>query len=141
MDRFGIPKTRLDYRLSELDRSTITKGALKVAQIFAEQDFGRIRMEDWILDEEQVMPDFGELAGHHHMGGTRMASTPKEGVVDSNCLVFGTQNLFIAGSSVFPSGGHANPTFSIVQLSLRLADHLRQKFLSDQSVRLKDRSS
>lgn len=61
----------------------------------------------------------------HHMGGTRMAQMVENGVVDSNCRVFGQGNLYVAGSSVFPSGGAANPTLTIVQLSLRLAEHLR----------------
>ena len=59
------------------------------------------------------------------MGGTRMAHTVQKGVVDSNCRVFGQSNLYVAGSSVYPSGGAANPTLTIVQLSLRLAEHLR----------------
>jgi choline dehydrogenase-like flavoprotein len=58
------------------------------------------------------------------MGGTRMADSAATGVVDSNCKVFGMANLYIGGSSVFPTGGHANPTYTIVQLALRLADHL-----------------
>ena len=59
------------------------------------------------------------------MGGTRMSKSPNEGVVDSNLKVHGINNLFIAGSSVFPSGGHANPTLTIVQLSLRLSEHIK----------------
>ena len=61
----------------------------------------------------------------HHMGTTRMAESPRTGVVDRNCRVFGVRNLYIAGSAVFPSAGHANPTLTIVALTLRLADHLR----------------
>jgi choline dehydrogenase-like flavoprotein len=53
-----------------------------------------------------------------------MAESTDRGVVDKNCRMFGSENLFIAGSSVFPGGGHANPTFTIAQLALRLADHL-----------------
>jgi choline dehydrogenase-like flavoprotein len=53
-----------------------------------------------------------------------MAASPGLGVVDQDCKVFGTRNLYIAGSSVFPTGGHAPPTLTIVQLALRLADHL-----------------
>jgi choline dehydrogenase-like flavoprotein len=53
-----------------------------------------------------------------------MAHSPAHGVVDRNCRVFGVENLYVGGSSVFPTGGHANPTYSIVQLALRLADHL-----------------
>jgi len=58
------------------------------------------------------------------MGGTRMALTPEHGIVDRDCKVFGQRNLYIAGSSVFPSGGFSNPTYTIVQLALRLAEHL-----------------
>ena len=53
-----------------------------------------------------------------------MGHTPEAGVVDADCRVFGQANLYIAGSSVFPSGGHANPTLTLVQLALRLANHL-----------------
>jgi choline dehydrogenase-like flavoprotein len=59
------------------------------------------------------------------MGTTRMGATPRTGVVDPDCRVFGVRNLYIAGSAVFPSAGHANPTLTIVALALRLAEHLR----------------
>jgi choline dehydrogenase-like flavoprotein len=53
-----------------------------------------------------------------------MARDPREGVVDSDCRVFGTANLYVAGGSVFPTGGHANPTWMYLALALRLAGHL-----------------
>ena len=53
-----------------------------------------------------------------------MATSPELGVVDANCKVFGTENLYVAGSSVFPTGGHANPTLTIVALAIRLGEHL-----------------
>jgi choline dehydrogenase-like flavoprotein len=65
------------------------------------------------------------LGSFHHMGTTRMHESPKQGVVDHNCQVHGVQNLFVAGSSVFPTSGFANPTLTIVALSLRLADHIK----------------
>jgi len=58
------------------------------------------------------------------MGATRMGTSPETGVVDENCRVFGVKNLFIASSSVFPTGGHSNCTLTIVALAFRLADHL-----------------
>ena len=61
----------------------------------------------------------------HHMGTTRMSVSPRDGVVDTDCRVHGTRNLYLASSSVFPSAGHANPTLTIVALALRLADTLR----------------
>jgi choline dehydrogenase-like flavoprotein len=62
----------------------------------------------------------------HHMGTTRMHDDPRLGVVDRHCRVHGLANLFIAGSSVFPTGGYANPTLTIVALTERLADDLKQ---------------
>ena len=58
-----------------------------------------------------------------------MASRAEDGVVDTDCKVFGTTNLYLAGSSVFTTGGHANPTLTIVQLSLRLADHIKTQLI------------
>ena len=58
------------------------------------------------------------------MGTTRMSKAAKDGVVDENCRVHGVGNLYIAGSSVFSTGGACNPTMPIIQLCLRLADHL-----------------
>ena len=63
----------------------------------------------------------------YHLGGTRMGDDPKNSVVDKNLKVHFIDNLYVAGSSVFTSGGYANPTLSIVQLSLRLSDHLLEK--------------
>jgi choline dehydrogenase-like flavoprotein len=62
----------------------------------------------------------------HHMGATRMASDASRGVVDEHCRVHGVDNLFVAGSSVFPTCGATNPTLTIVALALRLADHLQR---------------
>ena len=63
--------------------------------------------------------------GSHHMGTTRMNDDPLRGVVDRNCKVHSVDNLYVAGSSVFPTSGVSNPTLSIVALTLRLADHLK----------------
>jgi choline dehydrogenase-like flavoprotein len=62
--------------------------------------------------------------GAHHMGTTRMHADARYGVVDANCRVYGPSNVYVAGSSVFPTGGWAPPTLTIVALALRLADHL-----------------
>ena len=65
--------------------------------------------------------------GNHHMGTTRMSSSEKTGVVDKNLKVFGGQNLYIGGCSVFPTGGHVPPTLTLVALAIRLAEHLKGK--------------
>ena len=80
-----------------------------------------------MLDEKSDLPginDGYEVGGHHHMCTTRMANNSRHGVVDKNCQVFNHPNLYVAGSSSFSRGGHANPTYTIVQLALRLGDHL-----------------
>jgi choline dehydrogenase-like flavoprotein len=65
--------------------------------------------------------------GGHHIGTARMGGSPKTGVVDANCRVFGVSNLFIAGSAVFPTSSQANPTLTIVALAIRLARHLQNQ--------------
>jgi choline dehydrogenase-like flavoprotein len=72
--------------------------------------------------------------GWHQMGTTRMARDAKTGVVDEHCRVHGVANLFVAGSSVFPSCGFANPTFTILALAIRLADHLRARLAAPVQV-------
>ncbi|HEV7633547.1 MAG TPA: GMC family oxidoreductase, partial [Steroidobacteraceae bacterium] len=67
------------------------------------------------------------LGGKHHMGTTRMHDDPRQGVVDAGCRVHGLANLFVAGSSVFPTGGYANPTLTIAALAIRLADDLKRR--------------
>ena len=74
----------------------------------------------WIDGEER-----GRAMYWHHLGTTRMHRDPAKGVVDEHCQVHGVPNLFLAGSSVFPTGGYANPTLTIVALALRLADRLK----------------
>jgi choline dehydrogenase-like flavoprotein len=62
----------------------------------------------------------------HHCGTTRMHADPKHGVVDADCRIHGISNFYVAGSSVFPNNGSANPTLTVVAMSLRLAQHLKQ---------------
>jgi choline dehydrogenase-like flavoprotein len=121
LDQFGIPRTVLNWRKSEKDMKTLRVAAVRLGEYLAKENIGRVKLKPWVLGEADPPLD-DELAGRHHMGGTRMAAGPDEGVVDSDCRVFGQANLFIGGSSVFPSGGHANPTLTIVQLSLRLSE-------------------
>ena len=64
--------------------------------------------------------------GNHHLGTTRMHDDPKQGVVDADARVHGVANLFVAGSSVFPTYSASNPTLNLIALTLRLADHLKK---------------
>lgn len=129
-DRFGLRKAVLDWRLSPQDKITVRTGAMKIAKYFARQDIGRVKLLPWVLDENSDdfpgMSDGEEVGGFHHMGTTRMGLSKHDSVVDKHCRVHGIKNLFVTGSSVFRTGGHANPTFTIVQLALRMADRLAQ---------------
>jgi hypothetical protein len=125
-DSFGSQKIDLRWQRSPVDKKTLLRGGVRFAEEFAINRVGRMQIADWLLQEEADYPDLAseETGGHHHMCTTRMASRAQEGVVDKDLAVFGTENLFITGSSVFSTAGHANPTFTIVQLTLRLAEHL-----------------
>jgi hypothetical protein len=123
-DRFGVPKPILRWQKSELDRKTLVKSVSEFNNWLLNLDAGRIQLYSWILNEEDYPSLNDELAGYHHMGGTRMHTNNELGVVDGNCKVYGSANLYMAGSSIFTTGGHNNPTLPIVQFSLRLAEHL-----------------
>ncbi len=83
---------------------------------------------EWLTSEDNTWPP--DLhGGNHHMGTTRMADDPKKGVVDKNCRVHSVGNLYVAGSSVFSTCSYVNPTLTIVAMSLRLADYLKQRFI------------
>jgi len=124
VDKFGMPRPVLHWKKSALVRKTVSTTMKAMATHFAEVDEARLQLADWILDDTLPITEDIHMAGHHHMGGTRMSADALTGVVDKDCRVFGVPNLYVAGSSVFSSGGHANPTVTITQLSLRLADHL-----------------
>ena len=117
-DKLGLRKLRLDWRLDGTFRDSLFKMQELVAR-----EFQRTGGGTWERSLEE--PTFTDAS--HHMGTTRMSSSPHDGVVDVNCRLHGVQNLYVAGSSVFPSAGHANPTLTIVALAERLADHLRQQ--------------
>lgn len=125
-DGLGLARARLDWRLTELDLHTMRTIATEFGRHIAQTGRGRVRLRDWLTAGEGAIPDTGadEVAGNHHMCATRMAADPRHGVVDADCRVHGIGNLFIAGSSVFATPGHANPTYTIVQLALRLGDHI-----------------
>ena len=120
VDYFGIPTVELSIAISEKVKHTQSFFYKFLAENLIKDNFGRIKIQPSIWQKNFE----GWWAGYHHLGGTRMAETNEWGIVDKNCLVFGQKNLYIAGSSVFPSGAAVNPTYTIVQLALRLASHL-----------------
>jgi hypothetical protein len=154
-DRFGVPLTKLFFKQSTEDYENHRNMMIEFGKYLIDNNYGRLKIDNNILNyessksfkdtydrmskwkfEDMSMYDGNGVDNYkeneflyswHHMGGTRMGRNEKEGVVDENLKVFGQQNLYMNGASVFPSFGFTNPTFPGVQLSIRLADHLLKK--------------
>jgi choline dehydrogenase-like flavoprotein len=120
-DALGCNRAQLDWQISPLDMRTIIRAQEIISEELRRAGLGHLHIE---LNDETPPPDLH--GGVHQMGTTRMHTDPKQGVVDENCRVHGLSNLFIAGSSVFPTVGYANPVHTFVALALRLADHVKK---------------
>ena len=133
VDALGLRRIRLDWRIGDLEKRTLASAQRVVGTELAAAGLGRMQLAPvddpdlWagVAPGANAAPAGRFEVGHHHTGTTRMAGDPSLGVVDRDCRVFGVGNLFVAGSSVFPTLGSANPTLTIVALALRLADHIR----------------
>ncbi|MDA2917048.1 GMC family oxidoreductase [Nitrospinae bacterium AH_259_B05_G02_I21] len=122
-DRLGQNRARLDWRLSAIDKRSMRRAHEIIGQELGRAGLGRLKVE--LGEDDTTWPS--SLKGlSHHMGTTRMHVDPNKGVVDENCKVHGISNLFIAGSSVFPTSGPNTPTLTIVALAVRLADHVKK---------------
>ncbi len=119
-----MPRIRLDWQLREIDYRTISRAHELLGLAVGGAGLGRLFLpgggeaRDW-------NPDI--TGGHHHIGTTRMHADPKHGVVDAGGRVHGVANLYVAGSSVFPTASYANPTLTIVALTLRLAEEIKRR--------------
>jgi choline dehydrogenase-like flavoprotein len=122
-DALGVPRVKLEWRLSNLDRESLRRGHELLAHALGRAGLGRFQV---MLDAEDLSWPAGMTGGRHHMGTTRMHASPQHGVVDPDARVHGVANLYVAGSSVFPTSGASNPTLTIVALSLRLAERIRE---------------
>jgi choline dehydrogenase-like flavoprotein len=118
-DAFGVPRVQLDWRVTPQDLDSIRSLLGLMGQGAGASGLGRFRAA-FSLETEQ--PEVKTT--YHHMGTTRMGTDPRTSVVDADARVHTVDNLYVAGSSVFPTGGRSNPTLTIVALALRLADHL-----------------
>jgi len=120
-DALGMPRLRLDMRVSDEDFARYRTTLTELGRQMLAARTGMVRILHKTREEWLSVMDWG----NHHMGTTRMHADPKQGVVDANSQVHGVHNLFIAGSSVFPTYGASNPTLNMLALTLRLADHLK----------------
>ena len=129
VDATGMPRVQLNWRMKNQDVKSATALVEAVARQAASCGLGEVEPALWLRDSPQKWV-FDELVsdhpigGYHHMGTTRMAEDPRKGVTDGNGRVHGIDNLYVAGSSLFPTAGWANPTLTILALSLRTADHI-----------------
>lgn len=129
-DEAGVPRPELHWRKGELERRTLVEGIKLFGAAFAAGEVGRVRMDAWVREGEEYPTEGHNIAGYHHMGGTRMSEDARTGVVDSDCRVHGMGNLYVAGSSIFTTGGYANPTTNIVAFAERLGHHLTRLSLT-----------
>ena len=127
-DALGQPRIVTDWRVSDLERETARQFMIALGTEFGARGLGRLRIEPAFEESGDGWKE-AIIETCHYTGTTRMAIEPSNGVVDTDCRVHGMDNLFVGGSSVFPTGGHVNPTFTITALALRLADHLRDAVL------------
>jgi choline dehydrogenase-like flavoprotein len=123
LDELGVPTTDLDWRLSQDDRHSVGRTMEILGTEFGAAGIGRLKL---VFDEDADGWPADLAGGFHLMGTTRMHADARRGVVDPDLRVHGVSNLYVAGSSVFPTAGSGNPTMMLVALALRLADHLRR---------------
>jgi choline dehydrogenase-like flavoprotein len=123
-DAFGMPQLRVDWRYSQGDITSIRRTLDLMAQEFERSGAGRLEYDAQTLEEDLMR--FGAYGGHH-IGTARMGTDPRTSVVDADCRVHSVNNLFIAGSAVFPTSSQANPTLTLIAMSLRLGRHLSQR--------------
>jgi choline dehydrogenase-like flavoprotein len=123
-DALGMRRSEIRWRLTELTPRTAIVFAHMIRDQFAKADVGNVSLKEWIQDPNHSwVENYADL--NHHMGTTRMSSSPRHGVVNEQCRVHSVPNLYIASSAVFPTSGHSNPTLTLIALAKRLAAHLQ----------------
>lgn len=128
-DVFGVPLAKVSYALSPRDEASLRALHAQIKAGVAAAGLGTL-----IGGADEVVAVVRQDASHH-LGGTRIGHDPSTSVVDTDCKVHSLSNMYVAGGSVFPSGGCANPTMTIVALAIRLANHIATKLAPDTAVR------
>lgn len=121
-DALGLPRLKLTMRIADEDFARYRRTLAELGRQLLAGRAGMLRIDKHSREDWMKTMDWG----HHHLGTTRMHADPKQGVVDADGLVHGLGNLYVAGSSLFPSYGASNPTMNLVALTLRLGDHLKK---------------
>ena len=121
-DGLGMPRVRLEWVWTEADWKSLESSVTAIACATGEAGLGRV-----IFPAERAQFLAISNSSRHHMGTTRMHRDPAKGVVDENSRVHGVSNLYVAGSSVFPTSGIGNPTLTLLAMTYRLSDHLKKQ--------------
>ncbi len=125
-DALGVRRAMLHWELTPLEKRSIRTIYEIIGQQLGIASKGRVRLMDYLQDEnDNRWPEFTG-GGWHHMGTTRMSADPKQGVVDANCKIHSLQNLYVAGAACYATAAAPNPTLTVVALTLRLSDHLKK---------------
>ncbi len=124
LDPLGVPRAKVAWRIGELERRTLLRLTESVGHELRRLGFGTVAVEPFMLEGPDALAGVANDT-FHHAGTTRMSTSAATGVVDTDCRVHGVDNLYVAGGSVMPASGYANPTLTIIALALRLGDHLR----------------
>jgi choline dehydrogenase-like flavoprotein len=125
-DVLGVQRAIVSWKVDKIARRSLSRLGQLLGSELSRVGLPPPLLEDWLAQER--LDDAPVIDMAHTMGTTRMSDNPRNGVVDANCRVHGVQGLYIAGGSVFPTGGHSNPTLMILALAIRLADHLKAVF-------------
>jgi choline dehydrogenase-like flavoprotein len=122
-DAYGLRRPRIHWLVSDRTRVALDAYFAEVKRVLEGAGIARVHRNPMLAETNDDWKSRG-YSLYHHMGGTRMASRPEDGVVNPEGRVFAMPNLYVAGSSVFPTGSSSNPTFTALALSFRLAEHL-----------------
>jgi choline dehydrogenase-like flavoprotein len=122
-DALGVPRIRTEMRFSDDDVANVERAMRALDTALRDAGVGHL---EFLFDDVAagVKECLVRGSGFHQTGTTRMAANADEGVVDANLAVFGTENLFVASTSTFPTSSQANPTLTGIAFALRLAEHL-----------------
>ena len=126
-DRFGVPRMRIDWRVCAEDKASIAASYRQMRSVLGGTNVAAVTYDDEAL-ENSVQQSVA--VGGHHIGTARMSADPRRGVVDPQCRTHDVENLYLAGSAVFPTSGSANPTLTLVALAIRIADELKTRLRS-----------
>lgn len=125
-DRLGLPRLKIDLRYAESDAQSVVNAHAVIDRNLRAAGLGQLVYH--CREDERIGRICDQMTdGYHQIGTIRMAADPAKGVVDADCRVHGTANLFVASSAVFPTSGQANPTLLVTALSARLAAHVARQ--------------